>query len=369
MKYLIITQEYPPSTGGAGVVAQQNAEALAALGHEITVLTRAWGNASVKKNIKFLAVSGFCKLWPFYISKELRQLNIDEFDLIILNDIGATFVFSSFFCGEKYYEKTIVYLHGGEVQTVLQNPKGYLKWTRFLLRYIRLVQSCKRVVAVSHYMKKYFEDHFPEPIDDAQIAVIYAGVDKKIFHPVETSVRRDLGIDQDRPLLITVARIIKEKGFPKMLRIFEKAWKENPALCWIIAGDGPYLAELKRNAAISEAGSSIHLVGRVDRDNLPVYYSAADLFWLMSERDSESFGLVYVEAQLCGCPAMGPDKFGVKETISHGQSGFLVTSDAECLIILNKRDFMRIDRISVETFATKFCLDKQISKLEVIGHE
>lgn len=362
MKVLIISQEYPPRTGGAGVVAKQNAEGLSALGHNVTVITREWGGGNGGTNLKVIGVGGVRKLWPFYMAKELKGLSVDDYDSIILNDVGAALVFVTFFRGKRYYYKTILYLHGGEVQTIFQRPKGYLKWTRFLNRYISLVQSCKRVIAVSQYMKVYFKENFPAPIDEKKIAVVYAGVENKIFREVKSTVRKEIGIAQDKLLLISVGRIIKEKGFPKMLSIFEKAWKKNPALCWLVIGDGPYLTDLKREAAISNAGGSIHFLGRVDREKLPSYYSVADLFWLLSER--ESFGLVYVEAQMCGCSAMGPAKYGVKEAINHGKSGFLVRSDKECINILSSGCFTEFERTSVVSFASKFCLDKQVEKLE-----
>ena len=58
------------------------------------------------------------------------------------------------------------------------------------------------------------------------------------------------------------------------------------------------------------------------RNKLKYYYSSADLFVLLSEF-RESFGLVYLEANACGCPAMGLDYGGVSEVICT-ENGILI---------------------------------------------
>lgn len=361
-KILIISQEYPPRGGGAGVVAKQNAEGLAELGHEITVVTRFYDGRSNNLKINLIEISGISKLWPIYMAKKLYALNLDKFDSIIINDIGAAFVLGSFFNIKKYANKILLYLHGGEVDSVLTQPVGWLKWTRFLGRYISLVRNCKQIIAVSSYMKSYFIEKFPFYLDANKIAIIYAGVDGDLFKPVASSIRKDFGIHDKKLVLISVSRIIKEKGFPRMLKLFEEAWMKNQALHWIILGDGPYLDELKQSVSRSNVSRNINFVGPISREQLPAYYSSADLFWLLSE--SESFGLVYIEAQLCGCPAMGNKNYGVVEAINDGKSGKLVSSDKECLDYLVKGNFAKFSGCEVIDVASSFRLDKQIPILE-----
>lgn len=361
-KILIVSQEYPPQAGGAGVVAKQNAEALTELGHEVTVVTRFGDGNSDNLKINLIEIAGIRKLWPIYMAKKLYAINLDNFDSIIINDIGAAFVFGSFFNVKKYANKIFLYLHGGEVHSVLTHPVGWLKWTRFLGRYINLVRSCKKIISVSSYMKSYFIKNFPFYFDVNKIEIIYAGVDGDFFKPVASSIRKDLGIDDKKLVLISVSRIIKEKGFPRMLKIFEEAWMKNQALHWLILGDGPFLEELKQSVCRSNVRSSINFVGQISREQLPAYYSSADLFWLLSER--ESFGLVYIEAQLCGCPAMGNKNYGVVEAINDGKSGKLVSSNKECLDYLVNSNFTKFIGREVIDVASTFRLDKQILILE-----
>lgn len=362
-RILILTQEYPPRTGGAGVVAHQNAEALATLGYEITVLTRAWGDSTDSRSgVRVESVAGLRAFWPFYMAKKLKELDPNSFDGIILNDVGAAFVFSTFFPFEKVSHKCLLYLHGDEVHGVLQCPRGYLKWTRFLGRYVRLIESCKGVVAVSDYMKRYFVEHFPVQLDEDKVFVVYAGVDEKLFRPVPSQIRCELEIGPEEAMLISVGRIVREKGFSKMLGVFEKAWSQDPSLHWVIIGDGPFGPEFRQDVGSRAAGQNIHLLGRIAREKLPQYYSAADVFWLLSER--ESFGLVYVEAQMCGCPAIGTAKHGALEAISHGVSGFLVRNEEECLDVFSGKMFRHLNKALIEDFAHKFSLNAQLKMLE-----
>lgn len=361
MKILIISQEYPPRTGGAGVVAKQNAEGLASLGHEVTVLTRAWSTNNESEKVTVIGVDGIKKLWQLQMGLKLRKLILKNFDTVIINDIGAAYVFTTFLNYKKYIHKSVVYLHGGEVEKLLLNPRGYLKWTGFNKRYLSLIQLCKKVIAVSNYMKTYFLDNFPMALDERKLEVIYAGVDCNVFRPIESNIRAQLGIKSEEVALITVARVVKEKGFPVMLELFTEALKKDPSLHWIIIGDGPYLSTLKEKIKKLSLHNKVYLLGRIEQKKLPEYYSAADLFWLLSSR--ESFGLVYVEAQSCGCPALGFKHQGVVEAIQHDCTGYLVKGNSECLRILTTRDFDKFSRNYIYEGSRVFCSINNIRKL------
>jgi glycosyltransferase involved in cell wall biosynthesis len=86
----------------------------------------------------------------------------------------------------------------------------------------------------------------------------------------------------------------------------------------VIVGDGPDLDELRD---VMQPFSKVLFTGRVKREILPSIYSAADLFMFPSTTDT--FGMVVLEAQACGLPAIVSDVGGPQEIIKNGRTGFV----------------------------------------------
>jgi L-malate glycosyltransferase len=361
-KTLIISQEFPPCVGGAGVVAYQNAIGLLRLGHEVTVLTRDW-NSKIDENIELIQVGGLKQSWPFLMALKIKSLNLRRYDSIILNDIGAAFIWGVFFKNSKYTNKTISYLHGGEVKTILQNQKGYLKLFNFKPRYEKLLQNCKAIVSVSHYMKEYFLNNFDGELDKDKIKIAYAGVDDSIFKPVEQNIKEQYNLSQDNYIITSVGRITKDKGYPDMLEIFTKLYQTDKNFIWMIIGSGLYEEELKAEVKKRSLDKNIVFIGRVPREGLASFYSTS-LLLLLLVREAESFGLVYVEAQMCGCPAVGTAKYGILEAIENGKSGFLVKTQGEALELLLNKKYLELKKEDILEFANKFSLNEQVKVLE-----
>jgi glycosyltransferase involved in cell wall biosynthesis len=71
----------------------------------------------------------------------------------------------------------------------------------------------------------------------------------------------------------------------------------------------------------------IHFVGSIANHELPVLYTAADVFVLPSS-ETESAGLVLLEALACATPVIGSDVGGIHEQFRHEREGLLVPARA-----------------------------------------
>jgi len=361
-KVLIVSQEAPPMVGGAGIVGWQNAKQLSEQGSKVTFLTVS-NEPLNSEGFDVVVTPRKRKLWVFSFAKKLKELLIQPFDIIIINDIGSALVFSLIVKDQCILDDTIVYLHGGEVLSIFKKPSTLFKVLGFKNRYVRLLQRCKSVVAVSHYMKEYFLKDSAIDLASERITVVYAGIDSSIFHPVNYNANKEHNIAEGKTLLLSVGRITREKGFAVKFDIYKKLIAKNADFHWIIVGDGEYLAQLKRGAADHDLEKYITFTGALPREKLPGLYSCADVFWLLSLREAEAFGLVYVEAQVCGTPAIGFNKFGVVEAIADKKSGFLVGDADECLDVLSGQLFKNISRDSTIEFSSRFYLKEQIKNL------
>src|SRR5919108_206147 len=111
-KVLIISHEYPPVVGGAGVVAKDLVKKLLKNQVKVTLVTNYIGRNS-DPEYELIEVKTIPKLRFINFWNRIKKLPLDGFDKIILNDIGAAMV-GSYFFNDMLLKKTLVFLHGNE---------------------------------------------------------------------------------------------------------------------------------------------------------------------------------------------------------------------------------------------------------------
>lgn len=125
-----------------------------------------------------------------------------------------------------------------------------------------------------------------------------------------------------RFVVLWAGRLGQEKNIDYLLKVFHEFRQLRPDSVLVLAGDGPMQDELTARYR-SDAG--IVLTGRVDRRQLAVLYAAADVFAFPSVTDT--FGMVVLEAQASGLPAIVSDKGGPQDIVKNKQSGFVLGVD------------------------------------------
>ena len=153
------------------------------------------------------------------------------------------------------------------------------------------------------------------------------------------SVLRGLGFSGGNgPIIFTVARLVEYKGIQWVIRALPRILEEFPDARYVVAGDGPFKAELEETvkaALSSEQRDAVTFLGFVSTSEKFALYNACDMFAMPSTL--EGFGIVYSEAGAFGKPSIGCDVMGVPEAIAHEQTGLLVPpndSDAVAEAIL-----------------------------------
>jgi glycosyltransferase involved in cell wall biosynthesis len=129
-------------------------------------------------------------------------------------------------------------------------------------------------------------------------------------------------------VLINIGRIAPEKNLGLLLRSFKHMLGQAPndELKLMIVGEGPALADLKREAGELEISEQVFFTGLVDPTEVPTYLAASDLFVMTST--SEVKPLSQLEALAAGVPIVAVAAPGANDTIIHGENGLLVTEDA-----------------------------------------
>ena len=159
------------------------------------------------------------------------------------------------------------------------------------------------------------------------IYIVSPGVDLEKFKSKNKfESRKKLGLSQTSKILLSVGRIEPIKGYDVLINAlsFPNFSDDFDVRLLIIGGDSKSQNELERlNSLKLKHGLSnqINFLGAIDHDELPIYFSAADVFVMPSAY--ETFGIAALEASACNLPVIAPQVGGLKSVVKHGQTGFL----------------------------------------------
>ena len=253
--------------------------------------------------------------WMMYRSvlPLVKQIKSDfDFDLIdghyVYPDGGAAIQLGRFF-----NKPVVVSARGSDVNLFRTFPL-----IRRMLRYALL--RADRVIAVSEALKAAMIEL---DIPAEKIAVIPNGVDAAKFYPIpQDEARRALRLPDQR-LILSVGNLNDNKGFDLLIKSFRKVVDgvDRSGVQLIIVGDGPSRGKLENIIASLKLAGRVRLTGAVPHGQLRLWYSAADLFCLVSER--EGWPNVLLESLACGTPVVTTRAGGIPEIIRSERIGLL----------------------------------------------
>ena len=111
-------------------------------------------------------------------------------------------------------------------------------------------------------------------------------------------VRKELGIDSNEKVILTLSRVAAEKKIDQILDVLPTVLEIEPNVKFVIAGDGPDVQPLKDQVARLSLEDYVIFAGSVEHSDVGNYYRMADLF--VSASDTETQGLTYIEALAAG---------------------------------------------------------------------
>jgi D-inositol-3-phosphate glycosyltransferase len=165
--------------------------------------------------------------------------------------------------------------------------------------------------------------------DPDRVFVVPPGVDLATFQPIDRSeARRKIGYGSGR-LLLFVGRLERLKGVEVAIRALAMLRdREHDDVRLIVLGedsregDESEKERLKAVATMVNVRDRVDFLGSVAQHELPYFYAAADACVMPSY--SESFGLVALEAQACGCPVVASGVSGLRSVVRDEVSGYLI---------------------------------------------
>ena len=193
-----------------------------------------------------------------------------------------------------------------------------------------------RVIAISEHVARHLREVYGAP--PARIRVIHRGVDMARFDAAavtparKAALRAAWGLGGARaPLVMLPGRLTRWKGQAVLIEALARLERRD-VRCVLVGDDQGrrrFRAELEAAIARHGLAERVRLVGPCA--DLPAAYALADLT-VAPSTTPEAFGRVPVEAQATGCPVIASDHGGARETVRHGETGWLVApGDAAAL--------------------------------------
>jgi glycosyltransferase involved in cell wall biosynthesis len=185
--------------------------------------------------------------------------------------------------------------------------------------YLARIRPVDRVICVSEGVR---DTYLEVGADPEKLTVVRNGIRTIPANSSRRQTRQRLEIAEDRPLVLSVGRMIDVKGHLFTLGAVEEVRRLRPDVLFLWVGGGPLEAVLRERVAEAGLEDSVCFAGH--RDDVPDLIVAADLFLLASM--VEGLPLVVLEAMAAGRPVVATRVCGTSEVVEDGVTGRLVES-------------------------------------------
>ncbi|KQV08121.1 glycogen synthase [Leifsonia sp. Root112D2] len=325
MRVDLFSREYPPEVyGGAGVHV---AELVRALRRDLEVRVRCFGSERQESDT-----------WAYGVPAELTKANgaiaTLGVDLSMAQDAAGTDLVHShtwYANGAGHLAKL---LHGVPHVVTAHSLEPLRPWKAEQLGGGYRVSSwiertafeaADAVIAVSDGMRRDILRSYPE-LDASRVHVVYNGIDlTRWTRSEDRDLARSLGVDPDRPAVVFVGRITRQKGLPYLLRAAKLL---PPDTQLVLCAGAPDTQEIMDEVTglvrelQGEREGVVWLDRLLSQGELTAVLSASTVFVCPSVY--EPLGIVNLEAMACGLPVVGTATGGIPEVVDDGVTGRLV---------------------------------------------
>jgi starch synthase len=324
----LLTREYPPEVyGGAGVHVEYLARELE---RRVDLTVHCWGadreDPAVRAYRPWDALAGD--------SAHVAALQAVSIDLLMAAGVEGADLVHSHTWYAQFAGHLAKLIHGIPHVSTVHSLEPLRPWKAEQLGGGYALSSfCERtaleaadaVIAVSEGSKRDILACYPA-IDESRVHVVYNGIDAAEYAPdAGTEVMRRLRVDPDRPSIVFVGRITRQKGVPLLLRA---AVQFDPAAQLVLCAGAPDTAEIGDEVAAGVRRLQGLRDGIIWIDEM---LPKSDVIQLLSHATVfvcpsiyEPLGIVNLEAMACEAAVVASATGGIAEVVSDGETGFLV---------------------------------------------
>ncbi|HEY8446143.1 MAG TPA: glycosyltransferase family 4 protein [Thermomicrobiales bacterium] len=373
MRVLLGLTYYRPHVSGLTIYVERLGHALAARGHEVTILTsqyeRSLPREEVLDGLRIVRVPVVMRISKgvvmptlgYWATRLVREHDVISLHLPQLDAAGIALR------GRLFGKPTVLTYHcdlqlpAGRFNRVIDEGVFVANMAAGLLA-DRIVAYTQDYADHSRYLRRFRK----------KLVVIPPPVIMPAPDPAAVAAFRAAHGLEGRPVIGYAARFAAEKGIEYLVEAMPILLERFPTLKVLFAG--PYQNVLGEEAyrdrllpRIAALGDHWEFLGTLDPASLPAYYGALDCLLVTSVNSTESFGLVQVEAMLCGTPVVASNLPGVRQPVRVTGMGEIVpVANAAALaegittVLRNKQRYVR-SRAEIERV---YDLDVTVSAYE-----
>jgi len=343
MRIAFFTDSYAPYVSGVVRSLQRFTKGLTQLGHEVYIFAPLYYGKKYSRDREQLSDPYATRVFRFYsvpaptcpdyflpipvslrAYRVLRDLRVDIIHThapFLSGRLGAHLAkrlgVPLFFTHHTVYHEYAHYVPAPQSVTKAV-AINYLK---------RYCSQCNHIIAPTEMTRQMILDLYNLP---TPVTTLPTGVDLEPYAKADPSwLRQSLGIPSERPVILSLSRLSKEKSPGMLLQAFRRIHAELPEAVFVFAGDGPLRQSLAHDAETMGLKEHVHFTGALDADQVAAAYLGADLFMFASQ--SETQGLVSLEAMAGGLPIVAVDAQGTNAVVIPGKTGFLTPPEPEAL--------------------------------------
>ncbi len=336
LRLCIFTAFYPPHIGGVERYVSELSLALAAMGHEILIVTSNMENSpdeEIHKNIVILRLPaiGFlggrmpipkCSSKTIKLIKKIRKFDADCY---IINMRFYPHSILGMILSKLHKKKSVLIEHVTghfSVNNIILDKIGHL-YEHFITRIMKA--AIGEFYGVSEACGNWL-GHF----GIGSSGIVYNGIIPDFKAKGRYNPRGEYGLDADCMIISAGGRLLPEKGFIYLTDAFEIISKEYKAVHLFIAGGGPLQNDLK--SRYGDGKSNIHIIGEIGHDSMMDLLSASDIVVIPSYYP-EGLPTFILEAGISNCAVIATPMGGTREIISSDEYGVIIRPKSEPDII------------------------------------
>lgn len=329
MKILMLTWNYPPAVGGIEQVAYHLANGLQNEDHQLDVIAAGVPPdaepATVEQAVHRPKRTGLPAFLIYAFFKGFGRIRKNRPDVLLCPSLTSAPVawLLSVLTGVPF----AVLVHGSDL---LIDNMVYQTGLRLFLK------KASFLFANSHNTARLAKE---KGATDSSIHIIHPGVNPppKLTTPPSAHVQQLLSDLQNRPILLSVGRLVERKGtIDFVVKNMPDLMKRIPDVAYLIVGGEPKGSLIHREKLTEKLQSTIqayamedhvYLLGTLSPADLEAVYQHADLFIFPCQdmaHDVEGFGIVLLEAALRGVPCVATRSGGIPDAVEHEKTGLLV---------------------------------------------
>jgi glycosyltransferase involved in cell wall biosynthesis len=301
-----------PRSGGAEIHLHEVFGRLAARGHRVSLLVSGWPGAPARGQLDGMDVHRaggrhtFSGAAPLYFRRHLRKR---EFDVVV-EDLNKVPVFAPLWA----HRRVVLLVHHLFGRTAFLEANAPFAAATWLLE--RPLPWCYRRLPVQAVSQSTADDLVGRGFTRERIAVIENGVDLDFYFPDPALARFP------EPTVLYLGRLKRYKRVDLVVRAVAQLRQQGVPARLVIAGQGDYADTLR--ALIEELGipEAVELPGFVTEEQKRTLFRRTWLHVLTSPK--EGWGISNLEAAGCGTPTVASDSPGLRDSVVHGHTGFLV---------------------------------------------